>query len=437
MRSQLPDDLLASTDKNFRPVDPQIGPDGALWFGDWCNALIGHMQYSQRDPNRDHQRGRIYRLVYTKKTLLEPVTQFDKSEAELLEQLREYEPRTRYRARRELRDRPTDVVVAAVKEWVAGLDPNDPEYDRLRCEALWVLQGHHAVDPSSARRSAEGEDAQCPRRGDASGGGRGRLFAERVRVACGRRARRAPARAAGSDSRAELFPDAERLCRRRWRCSTRRWIRGSSTRWSIRSSRSSRCGTMRFKPARSQPTTAHAKTFIDAYIARRAPSTAAQAHLKALVNPEAAPRSGAKRTRESKALRRLRKWQPIFGRVCASCHKLGEVGFTFGPELSDVGKRLSRHDIIESIIEPSKKVDPKYVTTTIVTNDGKIVIGFILEKNKDSVTLLIADGKQETIRMDEIDEMAETKQSSMPENLASTLAPAEFLDVVEYLTTRK
>ena len=96
---QLPDDLIVSTDKNFRPVDPQIGPDGALWFGDWCNAVIGHMQYSQRDPDRDHTRGRIYRLVYTKKKLLEPVTQYGKSEMELLEQLRQYEPRTRYRAR--------------------------------------------------------------------------------------------------------------------------------------------------------------------------------------------------------------------------------------------------------------------------------------------------------------------------------------------------
>src|SRR5262249_37600585 len=120
---------------------------GALWFGDWCNALIGHMQYSQRDPNRDHQRGRIYRLVYTKKKLIEPVTQFDKTETELLEQLREYELRTRYRARRELHDRPTEVVMAAIKKWVAGLDPKDPEYDRLRCEALWVQQSHHAVDP--------------------------------------------------------------------------------------------------------------------------------------------------------------------------------------------------------------------------------------------------------------------------------------------------
>src|SRR5690606_27962762 len=36
-RTEIPNDLLASTDKNFRPVDPKIGPDGALWFGDWCN----------------------------------------------------------------------------------------------------------------------------------------------------------------------------------------------------------------------------------------------------------------------------------------------------------------------------------------------------------------------------------------------------------------
>ena len=59
------DDLIRSTGQTLPPRDPQIGPDGALWFGDWANALIGHMQYSQRDPNRDHVRGRIYRLVGT------------------------------------------------------------------------------------------------------------------------------------------------------------------------------------------------------------------------------------------------------------------------------------------------------------------------------------------------------------------------------------
>jgi hypothetical protein len=86
-----PDDLIRSKDKHFRPGDPQIGPDGALWFVDWANALIGHMQYSQRDPNRDHVRGRVYRLVYPERPLVKPVTQFGKSIPELLEQLREYE----------------------------------------------------------------------------------------------------------------------------------------------------------------------------------------------------------------------------------------------------------------------------------------------------------------------------------------------------------
>ena len=70
---------MRSTDKHFRPADPQIGPDGALWFGDWANPLIGHMQYCQRDPNRDHIRGRVYRLVGTRKQPVKPVTQFGKS----------------------------------------------------------------------------------------------------------------------------------------------------------------------------------------------------------------------------------------------------------------------------------------------------------------------------------------------------------------------
>ena len=145
----VPDDLLSAVDNmTFRPVDPQIGPDGALYFGDWSAALIGHMQYSQRDPNRDHKHGRLYRLVHKKTPLLKPVTQAGKPVGELLDQLKEYESRTRYRARRELRDRQTPEVLAAINRWVAKLDPTDKEFDRHLLEALWVQQGHHAVDPA-------------------------------------------------------------------------------------------------------------------------------------------------------------------------------------------------------------------------------------------------------------------------------------------------
>jgi putative heme-binding domain-containing protein len=99
-----------------------------------------------------------------------------------------------------------------------------------------------------------------------------------------------------------------------------------------------------------------------------------------------------------------------------------------------VGKRLTRRDLIESIVEPSKKLDAKYITSMVVTADGKALVGFVKEKTENSLTLLMQEGKQETIAMDDIDEVVEMKQSSMPENLAATLAPTEFLDLIEYLT---
>ena len=172
MTNKFPMISSASTDRNFRPVNPQIGPDGALYFGDWCNALIGHMQYSQRDPNRDHTRGRIYRMTYKGKPLLKPITQFGKSEAELLDQLKEYELRVRYRARRELFDRPDAKVVAAVKTWVAKLDPNDKDYERLLVEALWAQQSHHRVDIDLLKRVLAREAWGSARRRHARAGGR-------------------------------------------------------------------------------------------------------------------------------------------------------------------------------------------------------------------------------------------------------------------------
>jgi putative heme-binding domain-containing protein len=112
---------------------------------------------------------------------------------------------------------------------------------------------------------------------------------------------------------------------------------------------------------------------------------------------------------------------------------VGDVGTEFGPNLSDVGKRLTRRDIIDSVIEPSKKVDKKYVATSIITTEGRTEVGLVIEQDDKSVTLVMAEGKRKTIPRDEIDEMTETNQSSMPENLAATLAPTEFLDVIEFL----
>ena len=66
------DPIIESADENFRPVDAEIGADGALYVADWQNPIIGHMQHNLRDTSRDHGHGRIYRITYTGRPLLKP-----------------------------------------------------------------------------------------------------------------------------------------------------------------------------------------------------------------------------------------------------------------------------------------------------------------------------------------------------------------------------
>lgn len=139
-------DLVASTDPNYRPVDLEFAPDGSLYIVDWHNALIGHMQHSARDPNRDVDHGRIYRVTHKTRPLVKPAKVAGASLNELLENLKLPEYRTRYRTRREIRGHSAKKVLPAVRKWAASLDKKDPNYDRLLCEALWVTWAQNQVD---------------------------------------------------------------------------------------------------------------------------------------------------------------------------------------------------------------------------------------------------------------------------------------------------
>ena len=89
-------------DGNFRPIDLQFGPDGALYIVDWHNALIGHLQHNLREPHRDHSHGRIWRVTYAARPLLKPARIAGAPVPALLDLLKSPEDRTRYRVRREL-----------------------------------------------------------------------------------------------------------------------------------------------------------------------------------------------------------------------------------------------------------------------------------------------------------------------------------------------
>ncbi len=139
-------DLVKGTDPNFRPVDMEFAPDGSLYFIDWHNVLIGHMQHNARDPLRDHVHGRVYRITYPSRPLVEPAQVAGAPIATLLENLKLPEYRSRYRSHRELRGRKASEVLPAVKSWVAALDKQDPNYEQYLLEGLWVTWGQNRVD---------------------------------------------------------------------------------------------------------------------------------------------------------------------------------------------------------------------------------------------------------------------------------------------------
>ncbi|MEI6053015.1 MAG: PVC-type heme-binding CxxCH protein, partial [Opitutaceae bacterium] len=139
-------DLLSSTDKNFRPIDTSVSPDGAIYIIDWHNPLIGHLQSHLRDSNRDHVHGRIYRVTYEGR----PLAVAPKIDGEpipaLLELLKRPENQIRNLAKIELGKHDTAQVIAATKTWIAALDPQSPDYQHNLTEALWLHQWHNVVD---------------------------------------------------------------------------------------------------------------------------------------------------------------------------------------------------------------------------------------------------------------------------------------------------
>jgi len=144
--------ILSSSDPNFRPSDLKIGPDGALYFIDWHNPIIGHMQHNLRDPNRDRAHGRIYRVTAEGRPLLTPEKIAGEPIETLLERLKSPEDRVRSRARIELSARKSDDVIAATKNWIAGLDRSSKDYEHSLLEGLWVHQQHNVVDVELLKR---------------------------------------------------------------------------------------------------------------------------------------------------------------------------------------------------------------------------------------------------------------------------------------------
>jgi putative membrane-bound dehydrogenase-like protein len=122
---------------------------------------------------------------------------------------------------------------------------------------------------------------------------------------------------------------------------------------------------------------------------------------------------------------------------CLRCHMVRGTGGQIGPDLSMIGKKASRENLFESILQPSKAIADQYLQWKVDTLDGASVTGLIVEETKEAITLRDANGKDTKIRQSDIDKKTKSPISIMPDNLAAALTEDELIDMVEYLLTLK
>jgi putative heme-binding domain-containing protein len=120
---------------------------------------------------------------------------------------------------------------------------------------------------------------------------------------------------------------------------------------------------------------------------------------------------------------------------CTTCHKIQGEGGDVGPDLSQVGGKLDRTHLIESILDPSVEIPQGYHATIVETADGRVLTGLVKSESAGAITLLDAQGKSITVAATDIAARSVSKVSPMPTGLADHMTPAEFTDLIAYLVS--
>ena len=112
-------------------------------------------------------------------------------------------------------------------------------------------------------------------------------------------------------------------------------------------------------------------------------------------------------------------------------------GGLVGPELTSVGAKYPKEELIASVLYPSAKISSGYEPVLVATTDGKIITGIIKGETPDAIEIEDADAKRQKIAKADIDERKRSDISIMPNGLAEGLTPQDFADLIAYLETLK
>lgn len=126
------------------------------------------------------------------------------------------------------------------------------------------------------------------------------------------------------------------------------------------------------------------------------------------------------------------------GVQCRNCHQIGGQGTAVGPDLSTVGtKYKERSRLLDTILYPSREIDPKFSVYLVQTTEGRVITGLVVKKDDQQVVLKDTRGKLTVVASDEIEEIVQQQQSMMPDLLLRDMTSLQVADLVAYLSSLK
>lgn len=122
---------------------------------------------------------------------------------------------------------------------------------------------------------------------------------------------------------------------------------------------------------------------------------------------------------------------------CLKCHRAMGKGGDIGPDLSLIGKKASKENLLDSLLTPSKAIADQYIVSVIETKNGQVISGLVLSETPEAITLRDGNGKDHRIASNDIEARSKSKVSIMPQDLVAWMSEDDLVDLAEYLLTFK
>ena len=133
----------------------------------------------------------------------------------------------------------------------------------------------------------------------------------------------------------------------------------------------------------------------------------------------------------------MARGKTLFTAICGACHRAGDAGIDFGPELTHIAAKYDRAKLLEQILQPAKIIEPPWHLATVALTSGETVAGFVAERSVTGLSLKIAGGEKRNIAADKIETTTTAAISLMPEGLLQSLTAQEAADLLAFVAALK